>query len=114
MKQRLFFNVAERGLILTAMKSYIRNAEDPRNPLFKMTLKKIEKNHVLSLDGMEMICLVMATRWRSMMFMEMGKRAEQIIYLNLSNTIDEIREEFQYQNAPELIKAARVAPLAAI
>ncbi|MFC3883785.1 hypothetical protein ACFOU2_09835 [Bacillus songklensis] len=109
MKQRLFFNMAERGIVLTAMKSYIQNVESPQKPLFEMTFKKIQKAHFPTLDGMEMICVVTALTWRSRVFMEMGKRAEQLLYLDFSNQIDDIRQEFQYRNAPEIIKAARTA-----
>jgi hypothetical protein len=109
MKQRLFFSAAEKGVVLTAMKSYIRNTEEPNKPLFEMTLNKVQRTQFPALDGMEMICLVMALTWRSGMFAELGKRAEQLLYLDLSNIIDDIRREFQYRNAPEIIKVARAA-----
>ncbi|WP_078410257.1 hypothetical protein [Priestia abyssalis] len=108
MKQRLLFNMAERGVILTAMKSYIRNVKGPYKPLFEMTLNKVQQAQFPSLDGMEMICIVTALTWRSGVFMEMRKRTEQLLYLDLANRIDEIRYEFQYQNAPVIIKAERV------
>lgn len=114
MKRYLLFNIAERGVILTAMKSYIRNVKGPYKPLVEMTLNKVQQAQFPSLDGMEMVCIVTALTWRSGKFMEMGKHTEQLLYLNLSNRIDDIRLDFQYRNAPKIIKAARVAPLAAI
>jgi hypothetical protein len=109
MKQRLFFSMAERGVVLSAMRSYIPKLKRSEKPAFEMTLEKVKKTQFPLLDGMEMICLVIALTWRSGMFAELGKHAEQLLYLDLSNSIDDIRREFQYRNSPEIIKAARAA-----
>lgn len=107
MKQRLFLNMAERGVILTALKSYIQSDDAKYKPLIELTLKNVQKAQFPSLDGMEMICIETALMWRSGVFMALGKRAEQLLHLDLSNRINEIRLDFQYRNAPAIIKAER-------
>lgn len=107
MKQQLFLNMAERGVILTALKSYIQSEDAKYKPLIELTLKNVQKAQFPSLDGMEMICIETALMWRSGMFMSLGKRAEQLLHLDLANRIDDIRHDFQYRNAPAMIKAER-------
>lgn len=111
MKARIYFNKAEFGMVLNAMKGFRLTLKGSNLKLFNIVFEKVvngQSKSRVSLDGMEMIYLAQALRRRSKLFLAIRKIEEYRRYAKLADEVEQVRKEYQSYFGPK----TKIAPTA--
>lgn len=103
MKQEIPLVESQYSMILTAMNFYRESLIETKKKVFDISLNKIkEKNPIVFLDGMEMICVTKALLEYARHLDCMNHFLEAKPYYQESEKMDKLRIYFQKTNGPKV------------
>lgn len=109
MKQTIYLNIEQHDIVQKAMGLFRNGLGRMDQKLFDIAFNKVlEMRDSVDLDGMEMIFITQALNKHAKQLVASGQYIESEPFRNLGREIEQIRFEFQYNNAPQLIKAKRL------
>ena len=109
MKQTIYLNSEQHSIIQKAMSSFRNGLGRMDQKLFDIAFNKVlGMNESVDLDGMEMIFITQSLNKYAKKLVANGQYIDSEPFRNLGREIEQIRFEFQYKNAPQLIKAKRI------
>jgi hypothetical protein len=108
MKQTLRLNIEQHSLVKDAMGAFREGLERMDQRLFDIAFNKIlTMENSVELDGMEMIFITQALNKFAKNLIINGQYVKSEPFRMLGMEIEDIRFNFQYQNAPQIIKSKR-------
>jgi hypothetical protein len=102
MKQIIKLTECNEKMLTKAMLYYRTRLSGLNRRLFNIPYDKLNKQHVLEFDGMEMIYASLALHAYGSMLLENGFAAESIKYYKYAIKIESMRLNFQQKHGPKV------------